>query len=78
MSVIRLGTGNGQPSSGTGSIVDDRLRRPRAVVTLPAPDRARQGGRREALRGVGIVQPAELEWDEPLLAEIDGLLHSPI
>ena len=47
-------------------------------VAVEAPHRARQRGADEALLGVGVVQPAHLERDQPALAEVDRLLEPPL
>ena len=42
---------------------------------MEAPHRGGQRGADEALVGVGVVQPAHLEGEEPGVAELDGLLE---
>ena len=51
---------------------------PAAVVAAEAPHRARERGADEALLGLGVVEPADLERDEPRLAEIDRLLDAAL
>ena len=68
------GTGNGQPSSGDAVDVDHRLGGPGAVRAVEAPHHARERRADEALLGVGVVLPAHLERDQPVLAEVDRLL----
>ena len=73
--MISPGTGNGQPSSSTlstsitGSAAQPPLSRSKCHID------ARERRADEALLGVGIVEPAHLERDEPLLAEVDRLLQ---
>ena len=73
-SVIRPGTGNGQPSCSTPSTAITLLGAVGAVVAVEVPHRARQRGTDKALVGVGIVQPAHLQRHEPGLAEFERLL----
>ena len=51
---------------------------PAAVVAAEAPHRARERGADEALLGLGVVEKAGLERDQPGLAEVDGLLEVPL
>src|SRR3954466_1505107 len=79
-SVITLGTppGNGQPSSSTFSTAIAGSAMKRAVVAPEVPHRARQGRSDEALVGVGVVQPAHLQREEPGLPEIERLLDAAL
>ena len=54
--------------------LDHRVCRPAAVVGGSATSRSRAPHRRSPL-GVGVVEPADLERDEALLAEVDRLLE---
>ncbi len=45
---------------------------------MEVPHRARQRGADEALVGVGVVQPAHLERDQPRLAELERLLDAAL
>ena len=49
-----------------------------AVVAVEVPHRARQRGADEALVGVGVVQPADLERHEPGLAQLERLLDAAL
>ena len=49
-------------------------RRPRRRCPVEVPHDARQRGADEALLRVGVVEPAHLERDQALLAEVDRLL----
>ena len=49
-----------------------------AVVAVEVPHRARQRGADEALVGVGVVQPADLERHEAGLAELERLLDAAL
>ena len=73
-SVIRPGTGNGQPSCSMPSTAITLSARVGAVVAVEVPHRARQRGADEALVGVGVVQPAHLQRHQPGLAELERLL----
>ena len=78
--MITLGTppGNGQPVELDVLDRDHRVGRERAVVALEVPHRARQRRSDEALVGVGVVQPAHLEREEPGLAELERLLDAAL
>ena len=52
---------------------DGRIGGPRAVRPVPAPEHARERGSHVALSAVRIVQRADLERDQPLVAEVDRL-----
>ena len=75
--MISPGTGNGQPVELDALDLDHRIGRPRAVLAVEAEHDAGQRRADEALLGVGVVLPADLERHEPLLAEVDRLLERP-
>jgi hypothetical protein len=56
---------------------DHLLGAPTPVLAVEAPHRARERGADEALLGLGVVEPADLERDEPRLAEVDRVFERP-
>src|SRR5262249_10469182 len=54
---------------------DHLLGLPRAVRAVPAEHVAREGSAHEATLGLGVVKPAHLERNQPLLPQVDRLLE---
>ena len=72
-SVIRPGTGNGQPStSSTGTSMTFSTSQ-LAVLLVPVPHVGAEGGADEAVRAVRVVVEADLQRDQAVLPEVDAL-----
>ena len=57
---------------------DNLLYSPLAVFAVPVEHRARKRRADEAALGLRIVKPANLEGDEAVVPQVDGLLESPL
>ena len=58
--------------------IDHRLGRPGAVRPVEVPHHTRKCRSDEALLRLGIVLPAHLEGEKPVLTQVDGLLQPPV
>ena len=70
--------GSGQPVELFVRDLDHRFGLEGAVGAVEAQHVAGQRRPDEALLGLGVVQPAHLEWDQTGLAEVERLLEPPL